>query len=69
MPNRHTRRRAAATKPRRVKAAPIDRNAALRIAAAIAEADGTVSGLTLITPDDDEPIYIDAATVRRGGCA
>jgi hypothetical protein len=68
MPNRHARCRAAATKPRRDKAAPLDRVEALRIAAAMIDRDRSVSGATLIEPDGTMT-YVDAAMLRRGGNA
>lgn len=46
----------------------LDRAELLRLAAAIvdAAADGSVSGITVITPDG-ELSYIDGSTLRRGG--
>jgi len=68
--NRKSRRAAAAkdSRLRRVKTTPIDRNAALRLAADMINADRTVSGATLIEPDGSVT-YVDAEMLRRGGRA
>jgi hypothetical protein len=46
----------------------LDQLTRMRLAAALIEADGSVSGLTLVTPDG-EVTYLDAEVLRRGGRA
>jgi hypothetical protein len=46
----------------------LDRSALLRIVAQLVEMDSTVSGATIIQPDDRVD-YLDANTLRRGGRA
>jgi hypothetical protein len=48
---------------------PLDRRAELlRLVAALVDADRSVSGVTLITPDGDVT-HLDAKAMRRGGQA
>jgi hypothetical protein len=65
--NRH-QRRADTKRNCQLATKPLDRAKPLRIAAALIEADNSVSGITLFTPDG-EASYVDAGTIRRGGRA
>jgi hypothetical protein len=66
--SRHQRRVAAATDRRRSisKSSQLDRAELLRLVAGLVKADGSVSGITIITPDG-ELSYVDADMLRRGG--
>ena len=48
------------------KSSQLDRAELLRLMAGLVKADGSVSGITIITPDGELP-YVDADMLRRSG--
>lgn len=68
--NRHHRRAAKSSRRQantdREAVGIFDRADLLRLVAALVDADGSVSGITLISPDG-ELSYVDAEMLRRGG--
>jgi hypothetical protein len=72
MMNRHERRRFAADRRHFASsddlAVATNRTELIRLVATLAEADPTVTGATVITPEG-EVDYIDGAILRQGGTA